>query len=146
MSAFNYLVRKGIRIILYLFIILTSFLTALAAFLSHSSVEGFLDTLFYAWFFGGIIILFVAFLGGSGLSESRYVSSSLMSASSIYSRTVMKEWSQRMWEQFDFLIIGAVLGFALMGLGILVVFQPLAVIPCIVALVVVMYFISKLTR
>ncbi len=138
--------RRAVRLILYLFLFLLVLLTLIAVVLSSSIEESFLDTLFFAWFFGGIVILGIALLCGSGISETKYRGSSLMSLSSTYSRTIMSEWSKRMWEQFDILIVGAILGFSFMGLGALLVYVPLAVIPCIVVLVLVMYFISRQGR
>jgi hypothetical protein len=126
-----------------LFLSVVFALTLLAGAVAWFFELSFTDTLASAWFIGGLVTLGLAALMGSGYVGASYYKSPLMSLSSTYMNTIVREYPERRKGEFDTLIAGSLFGLALFAMAGLLVYGNWLIIPVILITAILVVILSR---
>ncbi len=133
--------RRALTLFLIGYLAGVTALAVVAGIVSLVSDVPFMDGLFWGWFLGGIVVLCYAGIMGSGMVEATHYKSSLMSLSSVYAGTIAREYPERRRDHMATLVVGGLLGAAMLMLAALLYYMPLLVIPTLVVLYGVLIYI-----
>jgi hypothetical protein len=128
-------VTWGLRIVLTIFFSIVAGTSLMALAVSLVFGSGYVETWAYLLFFGGVLLMFMAGLGGVGFGEASLYSQEaspyyknprfgISTVSPMYHRTQAKELGRRHGERGPFMIIGFLLAVSLMGLSTLLFLIP----------------------
>jgi len=115
-------VRRTLLSFAKVFIIVVCIIAVLAAILAWLYALSIIWSLALCFLVGGLVTLCIAAMMGSGYAGSAYYKSPMMALSSTYMDTIVGEYPQQRRGEFDSLIVGSVLGAALLGIGALLLY------------------------
>ena len=120
--------------------------TVIAAVLSWLYAVPFFGILTLGYFFGGLVLLGVSALIGSGFSEYGYYGSYLTVASPHYVRTISEDRPRRRAEQFEFMVLGVLFSAGLIAMAWLVSSFPYLAVVVPLALASMVLVLQRVMR
>jgi dihydrodipicolinate synthase/N-acetylneuraminate lyase len=118
-------VKRGLLILLKIFVGIVLAIVAGSAAASLVLKASFMETLRILLTLGGIALIVVSGLVGAGFGEAQYYRSPLFIHSRSFQRTITRERIKRRDEQFQFMVVGFLMGLSLLGIVALLSLIPI---------------------
>ncbi|MFQ5911313.1 MAG: hypothetical protein ACE5IJ_11440 [Thermoplasmata archaeon] len=111
--------KKALQVLLKVFLAIVAVVAAISLGVALWLGAGLPETFAVFLFFGGLLLMIFSGLVGAGFGERALYRSNLYIMTGSYRNAVTRERPQRRDEEFQFMIVGFLLGLGLLGVSLL---------------------------